>query len=64
MEDTQQPKPADVVAEVLDFREAAFLRFDTIAEHFERMEGRFDALEELTRGIYRRLRAAFGSSGK
>ena len=51
MDATQPPTSADIFAELLDFREAVFRRFDAIAREFERIQELCDS----TNGVKQEL---------
>ena len=45
-DDPTQPKPADILAVLIDFRDAVTAGFDRMDGWFDRMEERFDRMEE------------------
>jgi hypothetical protein len=55
MDTLQNPQPADIFAEMLDFREAAFLRFDAMAEQLQRIEQRVNGIEQEALMLHSRM---------
>ena len=55
MDDPSQPKPADILAVLIDFRDDVAGRFRSVEGRLDRVEGRLTAVEGRLAGVERGL---------